>query len=63
MAVPQIIHIGGTAYVSASDAARMSGLSQTYITRLARNDKIAARRLGRNWYVQSDTLPSHLAAR
>lgn len=51
MAAPQIINIGGTAYVSASDAARMSGLSQTYITRLARKQQLTSHRLGRNWFV------------
>jgi len=51
MAAPQIINIGGTAYVSASDAARMSGFSQTRITRLARNGGITSHRLGRNWFV------------
>jgi hypothetical protein len=51
MAAPQIINIGGTAYVSASDAARMSGFSQTYITRLARNERLASHRLGRNWFI------------
>ena len=51
MAAPQIINIGGTAYISASDAARMIGLSQSYITRLARTGRIPAHRLRRNWYI------------
>lgn len=51
MAVPQIIDIGGTPYISATDAARMSGLSRRHITRLARAGTLPARRLGHKWFV------------
>jgi len=51
MTAPQIIDIGGTLYISAADAARMSGYSHHRIARLARSDRIPAQRLGRNWYV------------
>lgn len=56
MAAPQIIDIGGTAYVSASDAARMSSLSQRRITHLARTGTLPALRLGRNWFIPMGAL-------
>jgi len=51
MAVPQIIDIGGTAYISTADAARMSGYSHRHITRLARAGTLPATRLGHCWLV------------
>lgn len=58
MAVPQIIDIGGTAYVSASDAAAMSSRSKTSITRLARAGRLPSHRLGRNWFIALAALRS-----
>lgn len=58
MAVPQIIDIGGTAYISTADAARMSGYSHHRIGRLARLGHIPSRRIGRNWFIALGALRS-----
>lgn len=50
------VDIGGTLYIPASDAARTTGLSREYITRLARAGKLPARRLGRNWLISLASL-------
>lgn len=55
----QELLIDGRIYISASDAAKESGLSARHITRLAKEGKIAARRLAHQWYVERAALPSH----
>lgn len=58
----QELLIDGRIYISVSDAAKESGLPAHHIARLAREGRIPARRLSRNWYIQRDALASHIAA-
>lgn len=53
----QELLIDGRIYISASDAAKESGLSAHHIARLAREGRIPARRLAHNWYVERAALP------
>ncbi len=50
------VDIGGILYIPAADAARTTGLSREYITRLARAGKLPAHRIGRNWLVSLASL-------
>jgi hypothetical protein len=48
--------INGKKYVSASVAAGMTKYTQDYVGQLCRGDKVNATRIGRNWYVDIDSL-------
>lgn len=47
----QVIEISGKPYVSAEDAAHMTGLSHRHVTRMAETEKIPSKRLGRFWFI------------
>ena len=48
----------GLRYVSAAEAALKCDLHRDYIARLAREGKVQGRRVGRNWYINEDSLKS-----
>lgn len=54
------IFFEGRGYVSAGEAARISGFSRDYIGRLCRAKKIAGRKVGKSWYVDEAKFKSHL---
>lgn len=47
-------------YIPARDAALRARLHPDYIARLARHSKIAAKRIGRKWYVEQSSLEAFL---
>ncbi len=46
-------------YISAKEAARLTGYTQDYIGQLSRANKIDSRRIGRAWFVAEDSILSH----
>src|SRR4051812_41884706 len=50
------LHFGGVRYISASDAAEQVGFTRDYISKLCRDGKVQARRIGKNWFVEPDSL-------
>jgi len=53
------IEIGGSRYIKADDAARLTGYATDYIGQLSRSGKISAQRIGRMWYVDQDDIVAH----
>lgn len=49
-------------HISAVDAAKQFGYTNDYITRLAREKKIIAKRVGREWHVSPDSIRDFVAA-
>lgn len=54
------IHFEGKNYLSSKEAGRISGYTNDYISRLAREAKIDARRVGTQWFVEPKSLDSFL---
>ncbi|RJQ34747.1 DNA-binding protein, partial [Candidatus Parcubacteria bacterium] len=54
------VFFDGTKYISANDAATSSDLTRDYIARLCREGKIKGRQIGKNWYVNQESLSSFL---
>ena len=54
------IYFNGHRYVSAADASRNSGLSRDYVSKLCRDEKLLARRIGKNWYVEDESFRTFL---
>ena len=52
------IFFEGKRYISAYEAASLAGFTRDYVARLCREGKIRGRRVGRNWYVESNELQS-----
>ncbi len=50
------IFFDGLKYISAGDASETTGLSRDYIARLCRDGKLRGRRVGKNWYVDEESL-------
>ena len=50
------ILFGGMRYISASEAAVAADLTRDYIARLCRDEKVKGRRIGKNWYVEPNSL-------
>ncbi|MCH7530029.1 hypothetical protein IIB50_02850 [Patescibacteria group bacterium] len=50
---------GGKKFVSARRASRITGYTKDYIGQLSRADKIEARLVGRNWYIEEESLLTH----
>jgi hypothetical protein len=50
----------GARYISAGDAAGISGLTRDYVARLAREGKVAGRQVGRQWYVGKESMSAFL---
>ena len=45
-----------TAYITASDGGRFVGYTGDYVARLAREGKVAGRRIGHQWFVEKESL-------
>ena len=58
----QEIFFEGTKYVFAGDAAKSSGFSSGYITRLAHDGKILGRQIDGRWYVSQESLDTFRVA-
>ncbi|MFZ2522898.1 MAG: helix-turn-helix domain-containing protein, partial [Minisyncoccia bacterium] len=43
-------------YISAKDAAKLTGYSKDYVGQLCRGNKIEAKRIGHTWYVSEDSI-------
>ena len=54
------VFFDGTKYISANDAATSSDLTRDYIARLCREGKIKGRQIGKNWYVDQESLSSFI---
>jgi len=52
----ELLSINGTNYLSASDAGKLGKYTSDYITKLAREGKVDATRVGRQWYVNPKSL-------
>lgn len=50
---------GGKKFVSSRRASRITGYTKDYIGQLSRADKIEARLVGRNWYIEEESLLKH----
>ena len=50
---------GGKKYISSRRAARIAGYTKDYIGQLSRSGKIGARLVGRNWYIDEESLLEH----
>ncbi len=47
--------------ISLKEAAALSGLSHSHLQLLARTGKLAARRLGRDWFTTAEAVAAYLA--
>ena len=52
----ELLSINGINFISASDAGKICKYTSDYITKLAREGKIEAKRMGRQWYVSPESL-------
>lgn len=52
----QVIFLDGRPYISSSDAGRETGLTSSYVARLAKAGKIPAHRLGRSWFIDQEAV-------
>lgn len=50
----------GVRFISAMDAGAISGWSRDYVARLCRSGKLLGRRVGKNWYVDEQSLRSFI---
>lgn len=56
------LEIGGKQMLSIRYASERIGYSHDYVTRLAREGKISATQVGRNWFVDMDSVQQYVAA-
>ena len=54
------VFFDGVKYISASSAAETSDLTRDYVARLCREGKVSGHRIGKNWYVNQESLSSFL---
>src|SRR3989338_1143413 len=54
------IFFDGVRYISASHAAEYSDFTRDYVARLCRDGKVRGRRVGKNWYVDNNSLSDFL---
>jgi hypothetical protein len=52
--------IGGKKFVSAKDAAILGKYAQDYVGQLCRSGKVIATRIGRNWYIEEESLLTYI---
>ena len=55
------VKINGKTYVRTAAAAKLFGYSQDYLGQLAREGRIAAKRVGRTWFVDPDSIRDYQA--
>lgn len=66
--MPDVPHQGGSGeeaaqqLISLADAAKLTGLSQGHLRLLAKQDKIWATKIGRNWVTTKETVQAYLAS-
>lgn len=53
------ITLDGKTYISSKRAAQVGGYTKDYIGQMCRSGKLDAKLLGRNWYINEDSLKSH----
>lgn len=53
------VALDGKSYISAHQAAQISGYAQDYVGQLARTAKINSRQVGNRWYVEKESLLAH----
>lgn len=51
--------IDGKTYVSSKRAAKITGYAKDYVGQLCREGRVAARLVGRNWYILEDSIREH----
>src|ERR1700761_490911 len=51
--------LDGKIYVSSKRAAEMTGYAKDYVGQLCREGRVAARLVGRNWYVLEESIREH----
>ncbi|MDO8594478.1 MAG: hypothetical protein Q7R93_03110 [bacterium] len=51
----------GKKFISSSQASKATGYASDYVGQLSRGGKIIARRIGKSWFVQEDSILSHKA--
>lgn len=51
--------IDGEQYISSGRAATLVGYTKDYVGQLARDGKIKAKRVGRNWYIEESSINKH----
>lgn len=54
------VHLNGIFYLSSKEAGRLSGYTSDYVSRLAREEKIVATRVGTQWFVEPKSLDAFL---
>lgn len=54
------IHLNGIFYLSSKEAGRLSGYTSDYVTKLAREKKVVATRVGAQWFVEPKSLDRFL---
>ena len=54
-------YINGKKFLSALEAAKRFGYTSDYVTKLAREGKVVARKIDREWFVDSDSLLAFIA--
>src|SRR4051812_29559995 len=54
------IQFDGVRYVAAAEAGAQVNLSRDYIAKLCREGKVRGRRIGKNWFVEIDSLSNFL---
>lgn len=54
------VHLNGIIYLSSKEAGRLSGYTSDYVSRLAREGKVAATRVGTQWFVEPKSLDGFL---
>lgn len=53
------IQIGDKTYISTKRAAKITGYAKDYVGQLCREGRVAARLVGRNWYVLEESIREH----
>src|SRR3989344_1524192 len=56
----QEIYFDGVKYISASDAASIAALTRDYVARLCKERRILGKRIGKQWYVNLDSLQTFI---
>ncbi len=57
------IFFNGIRYISANEAASISGLTRDYIARQCREGRIDGKRVGKNWYLENSSFEQFLILR
>jgi hypothetical protein len=58
---PALTDSAGNRLISVADAARLSGFTPRYISRLLRTGKLAGSKIGRDWFTTEQAIRAYLA--